>query len=305
MTSNQSLSPKPTSLPRTAWGAPEIDVSHVDGQWIIAGKQNQAFLDETTLALTVAAGPVTWRMGPAMPEDMLVQWRGERFYLSPTDAEKQTIEPYDTGYKTGVKIRLERFRSSGLFTQGLELDLSIVLTICLEGEEEELVCDAVAIEREASLRQLDWPKALDASDVDYTVLPHERGNLLPRDWPEEYGPFLVAPAHTVHGNEGAGDRTSVIVSHHIECWSMSWWGFQRGDAAMILIVETPDDASYQFEHPPGGPTVIGPRWLASLGRFRTPRTVRMAFFSPGNYVTLAKRYRQHVMDTGQFISLKE
>ena len=74
---------------------------------------------------------------------------------------------------------------------------------------------------------------------------------------------------------------------------------------MILIVETPDDASYHFSHPAGGPTVIGPRWLAALGRFRTPRTVRMAFFPKGNYVTLAKRYRQHVMDTGQFVSLKE
>ena len=31
----------------------------------------------------------------------------------------------------------------------------------------------------------------------------------------------------------------------------------------------------------------------------------MCFFEKGNYVDLAKRYRQYVMDTGLFVSLKE
>ena len=34
---------------------------------------------------------------------------------------------------------------------------------------------------------------------------------------------------------------------------------------MMVIIETPDDAAYQFEHPAGGPTVIGPRWRETLG----------------------------------------
>src|SRR5690606_2420394 len=91
----------------------------------------------------------------------------------------------------------------------------------------------------------------------------------------------------------------------IETWSMSWWGFQKDQSAMMLIVETPDDASYKFSHPAGGPTVMGPRWLASLGELAYPRSVRMCFFSPGNYVTMAKRYRKYVQDIGQFVSLKE
>jgi len=86
---------------------------------------------------------------------------------------------------------------------------------------------------------------------------------------------------------------------------MSWWGFQKGKSPMMVIVETPDDASYQFEHPARGPTVIGPRWLATLGHFGYPRSCRFCFFDEGNYVTLAKRYRRYVMDTGLFVSLKE
>lgn len=74
---------------------------------------------------------------------------------------------------------------------------------------------------------------------------------------------------------------------------------------MMIIVETPDDAAYQFKHPAGGPTEIGPRWMAQLGRFGYLRSARMAFFDQGNYVEMAKRYRRYVMDTGLFISLKE
>ena len=62
-----------------------------------------------------------------------------------TDAGKISVAPYDTGYKTGVKIRLEDFRHQGLLNQGRELDLALVLTVCLEGKDEELVCDAAAI----------------------------------------------------------------------------------------------------------------------------------------------------------------
>jgi len=74
---------------------------------------------------------------------------------------------------------------------------------------------------------------------------------------------------------------------------------------MMVIVETPDDAAYQFSHPAGGPTVIGPRWRSQLGRFSYLRRARFAFIQSGNYVDMAKRYRRHVMETGLFVSLKE
>src|SRR4030095_9023903 len=98
---------------------------------------------------------------------------------------------------------------------------------------------------------------------------------------------------------------SVLQSHVIESWSMSWWGFQKGRSAMMLIVETPDDAAYQFKHPPGGPTVIGPRLRAPLGRLCYSRSVRMAFVADGNSVGRGKRYRRYVMESGSFVSLKE
>jgi hypothetical protein len=112
-----------------------------------------------------------------------------------------------------------------------------------------------------------------------------QGMLLPKDWPNKvwlydtlcYGRGLYMP----------------------------WWGHQKGKSAMLVLIETPEDAGCRFEHPPGGPTKMELRWIHSLGKLSYPRRVRLCFFENGNYVDMAKRYRQHVLETGHFISLKE
>ena len=138
-------------------------------------------------------------------------------------------------------------------------------------------------------------EALDGRTVDYTVLNHYRGLLLPRDWPEAYNP--------IRGDAEYPNDTSEIQSDVVECWSQAWWGFQRGPAAAMIIIETPDDAAYQWSHPAGGPTVIGPRWRAQLGRLGYPRAGRMVFFEQGNYVDLARRYREHAIVNGLWVPL--
>jgi Family of unknown function (DUF5696) len=284
------------SLPREQWGAPPVTVSHANGQWSIAGRKQTVLLNESSLALEIRAGTAVWNMVASGTNDLLAKAGGKEFFLRLADAGKIDIKPYDTGFKTGVKLTLSEWRH-----EGTPLDLKLHLTLCLEGADEELVCDAAAEEQGTVVRQLDWPTALDARAVDYTLLSNGRGNLLPRDWPKEY--FPIRPI-TAQGKVDPADHT-VLQSHVIESWSMSWWGFQKGPSALMAIVETPDDGAYQFAHPAGGPTVIGPRWLATLGRFRYPRTVRFCFVERGNYVDLARRYRRYVMDTGLFVSLKE
>jgi len=289
------------TLPRADWGAPPVSISHSNGKWLIAGQKNKVLVDEKDLGITIQNGTANWSMVPSGPKDMTAQIAGAEFPLRLADAEKISIEPYDTGFKTGVKITLSGWRHI-LAPQNVPppLDLSLTLTVCLEGKNEELVFDTAAREGNTVLRELNWPTALDAHEIDYTLLPSGRGMLLPRDWPHEYYPIR----HLKDGKVDPADHT-VLQSHVIESWSMSWWGFQKGNSAMMVIVETPDDAAYQFAHPAGGPTVIGPRWLNSLGKFSYLRTARMCFFEQGNYVTLAKRYRRYAMDTGLFVSLKE
>jgi len=287
-------------LPRAEWGAPLVNVTHANGAWTIAGKRNTVTLNEKTLALEVNAQSVVWKMPAPAADEMIVKSGGREFPLRLADAGKISITPYDTGFKTGVKITLSDWRKPhSLF--GGKVDLKLYLMVCLQSDSEELVFDISAQEGKATLRQLDWPPALDARDVEDTVLSNNKGDLLPRHWPKPYFPIRST---NPDGTAKASDH-SIIQSHVIEDWSMSWWGFEKGKAAMMVIIETPDDAAYQFSHPAGGPTVIGPEWRDSLGRFSYLRTVRLCFFKQGNYVTLAKRYRQYVIDTGLFVSLKE
>src|SRR5215813_13503041 len=113
-------------LPREEWGAPAVNVSRAEGKWIIAGKKNKVTLNESDLALSVQAGPAKWTMVPSSAKDMLVRSRGEEFYLRLADARKIDIEPYDTGFKTGIKISLSEWQCGGASqspNNGAELDL--------------------------------------------------------------------------------------------------------------------------------------------------------------------------------------
>lgn len=289
-------------LTREQWGAPSITISRPEGKWVIAGRKNTVTLSESDLSISVQAGPASWSMMPSARGDMIVRTGGHEFPLRLADARKIAVTRFETGFKAGVKINLSQWRvDRGGPAPDLAPDLTVTLTLCLEGRDEEVVFEAAASERQTLLRQLDWPGPLDSRDTDYTLLSNGRGTLLPRNWPKEYFPIRTI---TPEGRIAASDR-SEIASNVIESWSMSWWGFQRGRAAMMIIVETPDDASYQFQHPAGGPTVIGPRWRATLGRFGYPRFARMSFVSDGNYVDLAKRYRRHAIDSGLFVSLRD
>src|SRR5262252_5075831 len=257
-------------LSRDEWGAMPVSVSHQNGNWIIAGRKHQVTLNERSLAIHIEAGAARWSMLASTQHDMLVKSGREEFATGLSQAKRIEIVPYDAGFKTGLKISLSSWSHNSN-----NLDLKLFLTVCLEGRDEDLVFDIAASEHDATLRQLDWPGALDARNIDYTVLSNGRGTLLPRNWAKEYYPIRTI---TPDGKIAPTDH-SMIQSHVVESWSMSWWGFERGRSSMMLIVETPDDAAYQFSHPAGGPTVIGPRWLATLGRFAYPRALRMSFFA--------------------------
>jgi hypothetical protein len=278
-------------FPRAEWGAVEVDVARDSdsGRWTIKGKRNTVTLDKN-FALEVKAGGTTWKMVPSTASDVLIKSGEQEFPARLADAGKIEIVPFDAAFQRGVKITLNDWKNP----YGALVSLPLYLTVALEGPEEELCFNIAADESKALVRRLDWPTAIDKGSFDRSVLCNGRGALLPKNWANWY--------HPIRSKE---TETTEVQSNIIESWSMSWWGFEQGKSAMMIIVETPDDAAYQFEHPAGGPTVIGPRWRESLGQLRYPRACRMCFFEKGNYVTLAKRYRQHAKDTGLFVSLAE
>jgi hypothetical protein len=262
------------------WGAPKVQVRQEDGKWIISGLKNRIQLNPSDLQMIVHAQGQTWTMIPSFSGDLAVENSGARLALRLADAGKKEITPYDTGFKTGLKIVLTDFNH-----KDTRIDLQISLFLCLEGEQEELVCELIAVEKTATVLECFWPHAIAEDSFDSTVVPFMHGMLLPKDWPKKVWLY-----DTVCYGRGL---------------YMPWWGHQKGNSAVFVLLETPEDAGCSFEHPEGGPTKMELRWIHSLGKLDYPRRVRLCFFQNGNYVDMAKRYRRHVQEIGQFVSLKE
>ncbi len=262
------------------WGAPKVQVFQRDGKWIIEGQRNRIELNPSDLQMTVYAQSRTWSMIPSFSGDLIVEESGARLSLRLADSEIKEISQYQTGFKTGIKISLDDFAG-----KDKKIDLQVLLFICLEAEQEEIVCELMATEKTTTVMECFWPQAVSNSCFDYTVVPFMQGMLLPKDWPKK-----VRLYNTVSYGRGL---------------YMPWWGHQQGKSAMLVLLETPEDGGCRFEHPAGGPTKIELRWIHSLGKLAYPRRVRLCFFDEGNYVTMAKRYRRGVLWTGHFVSLKE
>jgi hypothetical protein len=156
---------------------------------------------------------------------------------------------------------------------------------CLQAPSEDLVCELVALEDNSAVKECLWPAPFEQASFDFTVIPFMQGMLLPKKWPERVWLY-----DTISYGRGL---------------YMPWWGYQKGDSAAMVILETPADGGCHFSHPAGGPTRVGSRWAHSLGKLSYPRQARLCFFRKGNYVTLAKRYRRYVIENGSFVSLNE
>jgi len=235
------------------WGAPEVKVSQEAGKWVVQGLKNRVELDPASLEMTVRTQSPSWSMSPSFAGDLVVEVSGKTYSLRLADAATREVSPYQTGFKTGLKLALSGFRR-----EETAIDLSLSLFVCLEGQQEELVCELIAAEDNARVVECLWPGALTNGSFDATVVPFMQGMLLPKDWPQKV--WLYDPVCYGRG------------------LYMPWWGHQKEDSAMLVLIETPEDAGCRFEHPAGGPTKMQLRWIHSLGRLQYPRRVRYCFF---------------------------
>src|SRR2546430_692463 len=197
--------------PREQWGAVPVTVSHAGDTRTIAGKKQTVTLDAKDLSTEIKTASQTWSMVASGANDMIVKSAGESFPVRLADAGKFDVVPYDAGFKSGVKLTLSQFKHNDK-----PLDLTLYLTLALEGKDEELAFDVAAKEGDARIDRLDWPTAMDAHDIDFTVLPRVRGILLPRDWPTPFNPIrdqnpdgsLKYPKETTEPQSNIVDRKS-------------------------------------------------------------------------------------------------
>ena len=279
-TSSLCLSVKAAEITQDDWGAPNVQVRQEQGKWIIQGSKHRIQLNPSDLQITVKTQACTWSTIPSHTGDLVVESAGTRLSLRLADAAKKEISPYDTGAKVGLKITLGNFEH-----EASRIDLKLSLFLCLEGKVQDLVCELLPEEKGAAVQTCLWPQAVTDDCFDTTVVPFMQGMLLPKDWPQKVWLY-----DTMSYGRGL---------------YMPWWGHQQGKSALLLILETPEDGGCRFEHPPGGPTRMGPKWVHSLGRLRYARRLRLCFFDEGNYVDMAQRYRRYVQEIGHLVSLRE
>jgi len=267
-------------LTQTEWGDPKVEVKQDETQWIIQGKRLTVVIDPNTLAMQVRDKDISWNIEGSTKGDLTIEYSGRNIPLRLKDAKQIKIEPYETGFKSGIKIQLNDYVHEDKL-----LEIRLQLNICLQAPNEDLVCELVATEDAAAVKQCLWPAPFEQASFDFTVVPFMQGMLLPKKWPERVWLY-----DTISYGRGL---------------YMPWWGHQKGDSAAMVILETPADGGCRFSHPAGGPTRIGSRWAHSLGQLSYPRRARLCFFREGDYVTLAKRYRRYVIENGSFVSLNE
>src|SRR5687768_17557455 len=94
-------------VPPDRWGAPPV-AGRQDGRtWTIAGRKQTVTLNARDLSMQIAAGPARWSMMPPRTGDLVVRTPSHKEApMSLAAAKRAAVEPYDTGYKTGVKLTL-------------------------------------------------------------------------------------------------------------------------------------------------------------------------------------------------------
>lgn len=251
--------------------------------WVISGNKTQALFDYSTFGVDVIYKDTKWNMSSDQSYDLHVFSGKDTLYIPITSARVKQVEPYTSGYFNGIKVHLDRFSY-----KGYPFNIQIALVLLVETTTDEVIIQVIKEGCTDGFLECLYPrnfilgKNLDRS---YTVVPQMQGLLIPSDWKKEI-------------NVERGQT-------YTRWLYMQWFGAIRDNEGYIGILETPYDAGISLNHPAGGQTVIRPYWTTTMQTFGYNRSIRYSFFTDCNYVTLAKRYRDYVIETRTFRSLKE
>ncbi|MGN0528580.1 MAG: DUF5696 domain-containing protein, partial [Eubacterium sp.] len=89
-----------------------------------------------------------------------------------------------------------------------------------------------------------------------------------------------------------------------DCY-MPVWGRVCDGHTFTAIVDTPYDACMFSAFGRHGAFINSVHWMSSLGKLSYERKIKFIFHEQGNYNTVAKDYRQYLIDNGQFVSIDD
>jgi len=137
-----------------------------------------------------------------------------------------------------------------------------------------------------------YPPALFAPGSEYRMaLPHQAGLL-----------------YTVQDAATNAKFTSLFPTHLGNGLSMPWAGVTDLERGLMVILETPEGSGVTPRvMPNGGQNVFAPQvsWLPSRDTFRYDRKLHYRLFDSGGYVAMCKYYRNRLMESGRFVTLRQ
>ena len=247
------------------------------------GKQVAVEWKARDLTLAVTHGEHRWESLPPEKPDLRVGSHSS--YLH--SARSLSIASFERGDEVGLRCTASSF--AGVPD---DVNAAITLELAIERNSGDVLFRVIPQDERTEVAEVAWPPAFatQASPGHVTVVPTMQGFLLPGNWPRETSLDKVWPYSGWAWSRGL---------------TMPWWGQIRDGHGYLAILETPFDGGIDLQHPPGGPTIIGPRWRGSRGLIRYHRTVRYRFFDRCTHVTLAKAYRSWAEVQGRVRTLAE
>ncbi len=240
--------------------------------WIVTNPSLELQINRFDLAMRVTTPATTWQFFPSDASDL--ELVDQSFAL--TSAKTIEAAEFRTGYSVGLALTCSDFPDAP--------GLILRLTANLIGDE--IVFELAAVDDAHTFRHIHWPKAIETGSTDsgFAVIPNMQGMLLPGNSQQKFHESSLCNSRSLY---------------------MPWWGQIRDGHGVQTILESSDDAGAFYDHAPGGPTIIRPRWYASMGKVRYLRTIRYAFDDESTYVRMAKRYRRYVQEDGRLVTIDE
>ena len=243
-----------------------------DDAWVVANPHLTLSMKKEDFVITVTTPTAAWAFGASDDQD--IELAGGALKLS--DARHALAEGFRTGYSVGMLITLRAY--PGFPEQEFVLGIHLI--------KNEVRFSIVAPHDLLEFKTIQWPKpiTLGNAPTDLSVIPFMQGMLLPGDFRQR-----------IRQRDQTNSRTLY----------MPWWAQIRDGHGALTILETSDDAGVAYDHDGRSPTVIRPLWHSSFRTVGYQRWARYIFEDEATYVTMARRYRRYVQETGRFVTLEE
>ena len=185
-------------------------------------------------------------------------------------------------------------RLSGYIAFGKVLDFTLVLTAKITGEDTAEFSIKAENETGYDIQAVYFPAPFNSKkkgSYSYHVDAMRQGFIMPDGYMKNFASTFGFANYLRKINTG-------------DCY-MPVWGRVCDGHTFTAIVDTPYDACMFSAFGRHGAFVNSVHWMSSLGKLSYERKIKFIFHNNGDYNTVAKDYRQYLIDNGQFVSIDD